>query len=191
MKIEKIIALAEAYNNTYGMVKRDFQCTSVQVSQQATQTNQEVSYTLPLYEGDDVSIIHIKAAPGMQRRFSLYKIWRKGSQFSVLGWSDRDQSSFYFTDHFFKRYAERLRLASIGMIDVVKHFVIHEPAFTFDKVLNENGLHDVAAVFDFGWVACDKSTKRFIAFKTFIADNMLGRKKRKKVKALRRQQVAA
>ena len=100
MTIEKIIVLAEAYNNTYGMLKRDFQCTAMQASQQALQTNKEVSYTQPLFEGDNVSIIHIKAAPGMQRRFSLYKIWRKGNQFSVLGWSDRDQSYLYFTDHF-------------------------------------------------------------------------------------------
>ena len=187
MKIEMIITLAEAYNKTYSMLKSDFECKQEQTSQRALETNREVTYTLPLYEGDDISIIHIKAAPGMKRRFSLYKIWRKGKQFSVLGWSDRDQSYLYFTDHFFQRYAERLRLPSIGMIDVVKHFVIHEPAFTFDVPNgNDDDLEDVVAAF-----ACDKSVKRFISFKTFIADKTLRGKKRKKVKELRKQNLMA
>lgn len=190
--MEIIVKLAEAYNKTYSMLKSDFECKQEQTSQRALETNSEVIYTLPLYEGDDVSIIHIKAAPGMKRRFSLYKIWRKGRQYSVLGWSDRDQSYLYFTDHFFKRYAQRLRLPSIGMIDVVKHFVIHEPAFTFDKPQGDNvDLHNVIAAFDFGWVACDKSVKRFISFKTFIADRTLKGVKRKKVNELRNQLMAA
>lgn len=112
MKLETIVTLAEAYNKTYSMLKSDFECKQEQTSQRALETDSEVTYTLPLFEGDHVSIIHIKETPGMKRRFSLYKIWRRRKQFSVLGWSDRDQSYLYFTDHFFKRYAQRLRLAS-------------------------------------------------------------------------------
>ncbi len=174
MKMGTIVTLAEAYNNTYSMLKSDFECKQQQTSARALETNSEVTYTLPLYEGDNISIIHIKAAPGIKRKFSLYKIWRKGDQYSVLGWSDRDQSYLYFTDHFFKRYAERLLLPSNDMIDVVKHFVIHEPAFTFDtKTSNNTYQGNVVAAFDFGWVACDLSVKRFISFKTFIADTTL------------------
>lgn len=78
------------------------------------------------------------------------------------------------------------------MIDVVKHFVIHEPAFTFDAPAGKDkDLHNVVAAFDCGWVACDKSVKRFISFKTFIADKTLRGNKRKKVKELRRQLLAA
>ena len=192
MKIETIIELAEAYNKTYSMLKSDFECKQEQTSKRALETNSEVTYTLPLYEGDDVSIIHIKAAPGIKRRFSLYKIQRHDKQFSVLGWSDRDQSYLYFTDHFFMRYAQRLALPSKSMIEVVKHFVIHEPAFTFDKPHgDDDDLEDVVAAFDFGWVACNKSVKRFMSFKTFIPDKILSSKKRKIVKELRRQLLAA
>ncbi len=192
MKMGTIVTLAEGYNNTYSMLKSDFECKQEQTYARALETNSEVTYTLPLYEGDNISIIHIKAAPGIKRKFSLYKIWRKGDQYSVLGWSDRDQSYLYFTDHFFKRYAERLELPSSDMIDVVKHFVIHEPAFTFDILKNDNkNLENIVAAFDFGWVACDKSVKRFISFKTFIADKTLRGKKRRKVKELRKKNLTA
>lgn len=189
MRIETIIEIAEAYNKTYSMLKSDFECKQEQTSAKALETNKEVTYTLPLYEGDNISIIHIKAAPGMKRKFSLYKIQRHGSQFSVLGWSDRDQSYLYFTDHFFMRYSERLGLPNKDMIEVVKHFVIHEPAFTFDTKHDNQGLENVVAAFDFGWVACDKRVKRFISFKTFIADNTLKGKKRRVVKELRKREL--
>ncbi len=131
-------------------------------------------------------------ANGLQAQVMIYKMISNNKFFEVVAYDSRSKTYYFYTNHFFEQYAERVGIAHKKHLDILRHYVHHNPYIAFRYSNPHEEEHEGAMGYmHLGIMYGAKKAENIIVFKTFISHFHLTKEKQREAGKLRKKYVQA
>ncbi len=179
--IEKIRAYQACYADVAKALHPELEKAMAEAGQTRQHIHKEVRHR---YHGK--TYICAISAMALKAQGILFQITPARSYFEVVAYDPDKKLYYYYEDHFFKRYAQRMKIWNWPFADILQHYIRHNPVMVSDmhKYPAAVSCHFIAMV-NMGMIHPRKEGANVVVFSALISRFTMTGKQLKETRKLR------
>jgi hypothetical protein len=175
-----------AYDKACAEITKQLQPRIDLASKEAKQSN-KIIYTAFIYQHNSKPFVCSISVNEAVKYCMVYQLLQKKELFEAAAYNPKDRKYYFFSTHFFQRYAQRMSLKHKSQSEILLHFVKLNPVILFDHTNKSGARKAFRALVNAGYIFCNqKNGDHIINFETLISNYTLSDKKREETRSLRK-----